>query len=198
MMDHSDRRSGQLFGGRLFRGHVVLDRDGTINVDKHYLAEPGQVELLPGAAEGLRGLQSLGMALIVATNQSGVARGYFDESQLDRIHDRLRELLAAEGVSLDAIYYATDLPDSGSVRRKPAPGMLLEAARDFGFQPSEAFVVGDKDCDISLGQAVRATTVLVRTGYGAHFEQQPDCSPDHVVDNLLGVVDIVKAVRTQP
>ncbi|MGE4529103.1 MAG: HAD-IIIA family hydrolase, partial [Rhodospirillaceae bacterium] len=86
------------------RPAAFLDRDGTINVDCHYLSDPAQVELLPGAAEGLKRLAAMGYALVVVTNQSGIARGYFDAARLVEIHARLAELLAAEGCILDGVY----------------------------------------------------------------------------------------------
>ena len=98
---------------------VVLDRDGTINVERHYLSHPDQVELIANAALGLAALNTLGLGLIVVTNQSGVGRGMFDVARLDAIHARLRDLLAAEGVRLDGIYYCPHLPDAGCRCRKP-------------------------------------------------------------------------------
>lgn len=178
-------------------GFVILDRDGTINVERHYLSDPDQLELLPGAIEGLQRMQALGLSLIVATNQSGIPRGYFDEPQLHRIHDRLQELLTAEGVTLTAVYYSADHPDADSPRRKPAPGMLLEAAADFDFDPASAFVIGDKASDIGLGRNVDATTILVRTGYGTQTEQQQTCRPDHVVDDLIAAAGVIAAALAE-
>src|SRR4051794_39513886 len=91
---------------------VLLDRDGTINVEHHYLSRPEQVELLPEAARGLRHMQSLGLGLVVITNQSGIGRGYFNEIRLTQIHQRLLDLLAAEQVRLSAIYYCPHTPEA--------------------------------------------------------------------------------------
>ncbi|HEX7377818.1 MAG TPA: HAD family hydrolase [Pirellulales bacterium] len=164
---------------------VLLDRDGTINVDCHYLRDLEQVELLPNSAAGLAELRRLGLGLVVLTNQSGVARGLFDEERLRQIHDRLRELLRARGVELDAIVACTHHPDDGCGCRKPLPGMAESAAREFGFSPPRAFVIGDKPCDIELGAAIGATTLLVRTGYGGQYATHANVRPHFVVDDLL-------------
>jgi D-glycero-D-manno-heptose 1,7-bisphosphate phosphatase len=164
---------------------VLVDRDGTINVDRHYLSNPDQVELLPNAAEGLAELKRLGLGVVVVTNQSGVGRGLFDENRLNEIHARLREILYASGVELDGIVCCTHRPDEGCGCRKPLPGLVEAAAREHGFAPQDSFVIGDKPCDIDLGRAVGATTFLVRTGYGAHYATDAALQPDYIVDDLL-------------
>jgi len=171
---------------------VVLDRDGTINVECEYLSRPDQLELLPGAVCGLRHLRQLGLGLIIITNQSGVGRGYFDEARLDLIHQRLSELLAAENIQLDGIYVCPHHPDAGCSCRKPQPGLLEKAAREHQFKPCEAFVIGDKIIDIELGQQVGATTLLVRTGYGAQVEEQMVVAWDYVVDDLANAAVVIE------
>lgn len=166
------------------RRFVLLDRDGTINVEREYLADPAQVELLPGAARGLRAWRELGFGLIVVTNQSGIGRGYFDTDRLNAVHDRLLQLLLQEDVTLDAIYVCPHAPENGCDCRKPRPGLVERAARDFKFLPSECVVIGDKASDIELGRAIGATTVLVRTGYGAEMERLATVRPHHIADNL--------------
>lgn len=174
--------------------YVVLDRDGTIIVERHYLSDPEQVELLPGAAEGMRRLAEMGLGLVMVTNQSGIGRGYFDENRLSEIHQRVRELLAAQNVYLDGIYYCPHHPDEGCGCRKPGTGMLKQAAQDLGFLASESFVIGDKPCDIELGQREEATTLLVRTGYGAQVEAEQTAQPDYVVD---GLTDAARVIQSQ-
>ena len=166
------------------RRFVVLDRDGTINFERDYLSSPDQVELLPHACEGLRAMRALGLGLVVVTNQSAVGRGYFDLARLEEIHARLRELLAREGVELDGIFVCPHTPSDGCECRKPLPGLLQRAAAELGFSPRECFVIGDKPCDIDLGKAVGATTVLVRTGYGAEHETAGTAAADFVADDL--------------
>ncbi len=174
------------------RRFVALDRDGTVIAERHYLSDPEQVELLGGAAEGLRRMRGLGLGLVLVTNQSAVGRGYFDLARLDEIHRRLRELLAAEGVSLDGIYYCPHTPDDGCTCRKPRPRMLEAAARELGFDPARAFVVGDKECDVELGRGVGATTLLVRTGYGARLAAAGRAGADYVVDDLTEAARVVE------
>jgi len=171
---------------------ILLDRDGTILVERHYLADPAGVELLPGAAEGLRRLATLG-PLVVVTNQSGLARGYFDRAALDAIHAEMRRRLAAEGVELAAIEVCPHRPDEGCECRKPRPGLALRAAARLGFDPARAVVIGDKACDVGLGRAIGATTILVRTGYGAREEAAGTCRPHLVADDLREAAELALA-----
>jgi D-glycero-D-manno-heptose 1,7-bisphosphate phosphatase len=178
------------------RRFVLLDRDGTINVERNYLATPAGVELLPGAAEGLRAMRALGLGLVVITNQSGIGRGLFDLETLQAIHARLDALLADAGVRLDGTYWCPHVPDDGCECRKPKPGLVLQAARELGFDPARAFVVGDKRVDIELGRGVGATTILVTTGYGAAEQLDPAVQPDAVVPDLLGAAaEIGRRIR---
>ena len=148
------------------RRFVLLDRDGTINVERHYLSDPDQVELLAGALRGLARMTALGLGLAVVTNQSGVSRGLFDRGRLDQIHERLKSLLATDGVALDGLFVCPHHPDDGCPCRKPKPGLVLQAAAELDFSPAETFVIGDKECDLELGHRVGAFTILVTTGYG--------------------------------
>jgi D-glycero-D-manno-heptose 1,7-bisphosphate phosphatase len=163
---------------------VLLDRDGTINVEVNYLSRPEQVELIPGVAEGLLRLQVAGFPLAVVSNQSGVARGYFTEDDLAAIHRRLEELLGAESIALAGIYYCPHHPEAGCDCRKPSPGLALQAAAALSGDLSRSFVIGDKACDIELGRNVGARTVLVRTGWGSHYDFLKSPAPDAVVNNL--------------
>lgn len=174
------------------RRFVALDRDGTIIVERRYLSSPDQVELLPGAAAGLRALRKLGLGLLIVTNQSAVGRGYFDMARLEEIHDRLREILLAEGVEFDGIYVCPHAPADKCPCRKPLPEMLLRASRELGFDPTRALVIGDKPCDIELGRRSGATTILVRTGYGAEHEAAGTATPDHVADDLAQAAEWVE------
>jgi len=175
------------------RPFVLLDRDGTINVEKHYLSDPEQVALYPGAAAALKRLRELGYGLAVVTNQSGVGRGYFGLDAVERVHDRLREMLASEGASIDAFFICPHGPDQACDCRKPLPGLARQAMKTFGFDPKRAVMIGDKAADIGLGQAIGAATILVRTGWGADAEKARDCTPDVVVDDLAGAVRWIEA-----
>src|ERR1700729_840882 len=132
---------------------ALIDRDGTIIVDKVYLRDPDGIEFAPGAIEGLRLLRDAGFALVLITNQSGIARRYFDLATLGRIHDRLQSMLRAEGIWLKAIYFCPHGPDDGCNCRKPAPGMVTKAMRDLGFRPEEVVVVGASGSFPSIGVA---------------------------------------------
>ncbi|HUY92653.1 MAG TPA: HAD family hydrolase [Pirellulales bacterium] len=182
-------------GGKRF---VLLDRDGTVNVERHYLSDPDEVELLPNAACGLAEMARLGLGLAVVTNQSGLGRGYFDAERLEQIHERLRMLLReAAGVELDGIFCCPHLPEEDCRCRKPRSGLIEQAAREFGFRPSEAFVIGDKACDIDLGRGVKATTLLVRTGYGAEHEAGGIAQADYVVDDLQHAARVIQGLLSR-
>lgn len=139
---------------------VFLDRDGVLIEDTGYPDEPDAIALLPGVGEALRQLRAEGWRLVVITNQSGVARGKFSLQTLDAIHDRLRELLAAEGVILDALFYCPHHAEKGIPpfntecdHRKPAPGMLQAAAARLNLRLAACWMVGDKEGDIQAGHA---------------------------------------------
>lgn len=174
------------------RRFVMLDRDGTLIAERHYLSHPDQVELIPGAAEALKQMQQLGLGLVVLTNQSGVGRGYFEEDAVGKVHDRIAALLAPSGVEIDAFYFCPHLPDAACACRKPAPGLVTEAAAALGFAPEEAFMIGDKACDVDLGIAVGATSILVRTGHGVEEERKYSDSSTLVADSLVEVVPLIK------
>ena len=174
------------------RRFVILDRDGTLIVERHYLSDPEEVALLPRAAEGLRELRRLGLGLIVVTNQSAIARGLIDSTRLEVIHRRFRQLLRSAGVTLDGMYWCPHHPDDGCRCRKPGVGLVQEAARELRFDPRRSFVLGDKPCDIDLGQRIGATTFLVRTGYGAQVASDQAVVPDYIVDDVLDAVQVIE------
>jgi D-glycero-D-manno-heptose 1,7-bisphosphate phosphatase len=140
---------------------VILDRDGTIVVDRHYLSDPAGLEFLPGAVEGLQSLHAQGHRLILITNQSGIGRGLVTLGQLEAIHERLRAMMSAAGAPLEAIYYCPHAPEADCECRKPRTALISRAAAELGFEPSEAVVIGDKVSDIDFGHRVGATTILI-------------------------------------
>lgn len=152
---------------------VFLDRDGTINEEVGYLDRIEKLRLLPGAAAAIRRINESGMKAVVVTNQSGIARGLFDEAFVARVHARLREMLRAEGALIDAFYFCPHHPTEGRGSylktcgcRKPAPGMLLLAAEELRINLNRSYMVGDTLKDVEAGTGVGARGVLVRTGYG--------------------------------
>ncbi|HEX8960345.1 MAG TPA: D-glycero-beta-D-manno-heptose 1,7-bisphosphate 7-phosphatase [Geobacteraceae bacterium] len=155
------------------RRAVFLDRDGTINVEKEYLHRPEEFAFIPGAPEAIRLLKEAGFLVIVVTNQSGVGRGYYDEAAVHRLHRYMDGELARFGTGVDGYYLCPHHPlhGVGPYRRdcgcrKPLPGMLLEAAKDFSVDLAASWIVGDKLADVEAGLAAGCRPLLVRTGYG--------------------------------
>jgi D-glycero-D-manno-heptose 1,7-bisphosphate phosphatase len=164
-------------GARKDRRFALLDRDGTVVMDKVYLSDPAGLEFAPGAIEGLRLMRDAGLRFIMVTNQSGVARGYFDEKTLDAIHARLRAMLTQEGIDLEAIYYCPHGPGDDCRCRKPRPGLVLNAMADFGFSPDDAVLIGDSDGD--MGAAAASSVKGIRI---APPEAGEIAAPDVAVD----------------
>jgi D-glycero-D-manno-heptose 1,7-bisphosphate phosphatase len=139
---------------------VFLDRDGVLNHDRGHVSRPEDFEWLPGAMHALRALQDAGWALVVATNQSGIARGLYGPAEYANLTAWIHSELAQRGITLDAVYHCPHLPDAPLAAwrcqcacRKPAPGMLRRAARDLGLDLSACVMVGDKPTDIAAGRA---------------------------------------------
>ncbi|MSR58531.1 MAG: HAD family hydrolase [Planctomycetaceae bacterium] len=177
---------------------VFLDRDGTIIVEKNYLSEPQQVELLPNAAAGMRKMQAMGLGLIVVTNQSGIARGYFTEQQLAAVHNRLSALLEAEGIVVDGIYVCPHGPADNCNCRKPRTGLVEQAARKLRFVSADCFVIGDKPSDIDLGRNLGATTVFIRADDASHARLPGLCEPDFIADDLMTAARRIEQVLLMP
>ena len=149
---------------------AFLDRDGVINEEVEYLHDPARLVLLRGVAETIAALDRAGVPVVVVTNQSGIGRGMYAETDLAAVSARLVELLGASGAELAGSYFCPHLPDAACRCRKPLPGMLEDAARDLGLDLARSVIVGDKATDLAAGRAVGCATVLVRTGYGAEEE----------------------------
>ena len=177
-----------------FERAAFLDRDGTIIEEVGYLDRPERVEFFPWTVEAIRVLNRAGLAVVLTSNQSGIARGFFTEQTVDAVHQKMADMLAKGGARIDAYYYCPHHPDgkvAGYAKvcdcRKPGRGLVDRAAGEFGVDPARSFVVGDRWLDVALGRAVGAQSVLVRTGYGASEEgKRPDgLIADAVVDNLI-------------
>jgi histidinol-phosphate phosphatase family protein len=146
---------------------VFFDRDGTLIEERNYLSDPEQVVLLPGAAEAVRRAREAGFLAVVLTNQSGVGRGYFRMEDVEAVHRRMEELLAAEGAHLDAIYVCPHAPEEDCLCRKPRTGLVELAARELGIDLPRSWMIGDKAADIEMARNAGMRGALVMTGYGA-------------------------------
>lgn len=146
---------------------VILDRDGVINHDSDvYIKSPEEWRPLPGSLEAIARLHREGYKVIVATNQSGVARGLFDLDTLSRIHAKMLDAVRAKGGEIDSIFFCPHAPDDNCRCRKPAPGLLEEIADRLKIGLDGVYVVGDAERDVIAARAVAARPVLVRTGKG--------------------------------
>lgn len=178
---------------------VFLDRDGTINVESGYIRNLDDFNLMPGAAYAIKQLNELGIYAIVVTNQSGPARGYYDEAWVHSLHKRMNELLEAEGAHVDAIYYCPHLPEGVVPEytkvcdcRKPGPGMINKALDEYPIDLSSSYMVGDKATDVELAQNVGCRSVLLRSGYGEmvlNGAYQWKVKPDHIAEDLYDAVN---------
>ncbi|BCS54486.1 D,D-heptose 1,7-bisphosphate phosphatase [Geobacter sp. SVR] len=176
---------------------VFLDRDGTINQEKEYLYRIEDFEFVPGAPEAIRILNDAGFLVVVVTNQSGVARGYYGEEDVETLHRHIAAELERSGARVDAWLYCPHHPDGkGSYAlpcrcRKPLPGMLVDAAVRFGIDLSASVMIGDKRIDVEAAMAAGCRPVLVRSGYGSGEEKLMPPGVD-VYDDLYAA-----AVRLQ-
>jgi D-glycero-D-manno-heptose 1,7-bisphosphate phosphatase len=172
---------------------VFLDRDGTIAEEVGYLNHVERFRMFPFAGPAIRRLNEAGLAVMVVTNQSGVARGYFPESLVQQVNERMQRELSADGARLDAVYYCPHNSTDGCDCRKPKTAMLERAAREHHLDLLRSFVVGDRYADMELAFRAGCKAVFVRTGYGLgeeewHAKDWPR-RPHAIVDNLQGAVD---------
>ena len=214
-----EERPGDAETRRRGRPAVFLDRDGTLMEEVHYCADPALVRLFPGTAEALRRLTERGFLCVIITNQSGIGRGMITEAQYHAVQAELLRQLGtqeeenqklrnsgeekkhATAPSLNsqpstlnsliaATYFCPDAPPTPSPRRKPEPGMALEAARDLGIDLARSWFVGDKAADVECGARAGTRTILVQTGYGSS-EAAKQISPDFVAKEIVAAVEII-------
>ncbi len=183
---------------------VFLDRDGTIIEDTGYLGDPNDVKLLPGSAEAIRRLAQAGHVVVIVSNQSGVARGLFDEAAVSRVHARLETLLATEGAKLDGYYYCPYLSGAevtveayrrDSDLRKPMPGMLHQASRELAIDLSRSWMVGDSRCDMEAGRRAGCRTILV--GCKLSDTEIRKAAPLHRVIDLREAAKIIEGTMAK-
>ncbi len=182
------------------RPAFFLDRDGTINIDRVYINDPRLIELIPGSGQAIARAQKAGYAIVVVTNQSGVGRGLIEPKALPKIHDRLDELLRAEGASIDSYKICLHKPQDDCACRKPEPKLVLEAAEELGLDVSRSIFVGDKLTDVATGRRAGCKySILLRSGKGAQEEVllnlgkdvAEEEKPNFVAEDLAAAVDWV-------
>ena len=176
---------------------VFVDRDGTICFDKHYLSDPSGLELIPTVAEGMKKLNDAGISVVVVTNQSGIARGYFTEDRLKDIHEHMKMTLEAKGARILDIFHCPHMPNSGCACRKPAPGLLYQASEKHGIDLTESFVIGDRMMDIEMAHAEGATGILApepgdQYNVAKEIRESKD-RPDFIAKSFLEAVDWILA-----
>lgn len=179
---------------------VFLDRDGTVTEEVGYLTSLDMLKLIRGAGAAIKRLNEAGFKVVLVTNQSGVARGYFPESLVDDAHGLLRRMLMKDGALLDGIYYCPHHPTAGKAEytivcdcRKPETGLLDRAARDLAIDLKQSFMVGDKWSDVELGHRAGMRSILVRTGFSP--DDPGNVRPEHVDDPDFTAHDLAEAVQ---
>jgi D-glycero-D-manno-heptose 1,7-bisphosphate phosphatase len=177
------------------RRAVFLDRDGTISEEMGYLNHLTRFRLFPFAAPAIRRLNEAGWPVIVVTNQSGCARGFFPEAMIHRVHEKLTTELAAGGARLDGIYYCPHQKSDNCACRKPLLGMLQRAATEHALELAGSWIVSDRHADLQMAEAIGGRSVLVLTGYGRgeyeHNRGKWPRQPDVVAENLEVAVDAI-------
>jgi len=187
---------------------VFLDRDGTVNEEVGYLRDLADLKLIAGAGAAIRRLNEAGLKVVLVTNQSGVARGYFPESLVIEAHELLDRMLQEEGARIDAIYYCPHHPTAGNSGytficncRKPGTGLIDRAARDLGIDVKKSYVIGDKWSDVELGQRAGARSILVQSGFTpddpGNIRPARVSDPDFIAGTILDAADwILKDIKT--
>jgi D-glycero-D-manno-heptose 1,7-bisphosphate phosphatase len=175
---------------------VFMDRDGTIIEDIGYLNHPGAIQFIPGSIDAIKKLNASGYKVIVITNQAGVARGLVSENMLQTIDKTLHKWLLSSGAHLDGIYYCPHHPEHGYYPykqicecRKPHPGLIKKAQRDFNIDLAQSYMVGDKATDIEAGQKAGVKTIHVLSGRGKDEKDKIKIAPDHTAQNLTDAVN---------
>ena len=179
-------------------GAVFLDRDGTINEEMGYINHPQRFIIFPFVAESIKIFNRLKLKVIIVTNQSGIARGYFNESLVHKLHDQLNKEMSEQGAKIDAIYYCPHHPKEGKGEyksdcncRKPKPGMVLKAVKDHNINLQWSYMIGDRYKDVLFAKNLNMKSGFVLTGYGRGeftFDKKHwDYQPDFLGENLLDV-----------
>lgn len=185
----------------MVRRAVFLDRDGTLNQEVQYLHRVEEFSWIPGAPAAISRLNQAGFLALVVTNQAGVARGYYSEEDVQRLHAHMQAELNETGARIDRFYYCPYHPKGissayrrHSLDRKPGGGMFMRAIQEWGIAPALSYVVGDRNTDLDPGRRLGMTTLLVETGYGEVERATPRA--DHVVQDVTRAVDLILRQRS--
>lgn len=178
------------------RPAAFVDRDGTLIVEREYLADPAGVEFVPGAIDALRGLRDLGYRLVVVTNQSGIGRGIYSEADYQAVRQRIDDVLAEQGIRLDGVYHCPHHPEiTGPCEcRKPGLGLYRQAERELGVDLAESVYIGDRSRDVLPALQLGGLGLLVLTGYGAAEAAQVPAGIE-VVSDLMGALLFIRERR---
>ena len=185
---------------------VFLDRDGTINEEMGYINHVSRFKIFKFVPEAIRVLNNCGYLVFVVTNQSGLARGYFDEELLDTVHTDLIKQVEKESAKIEKIYFCPHHPKEGKLRykidcdcRKPKPGMVNMAKSEYDIDLEQSYIIGDRYKDVEFGKNLGLSTIMVLTGYGlGEYTYQKNIwpeQPDHVCNNLLDAANIIKSFQ---
>jgi len=169
---------------------VFLDRDGTININVNYLDSPDNFKMYKGVAEGIKLLNENNFLIIVITNQSGIARGFFSKKTLENIHKKMIEELKEKGAKVDAIYYCPHHPDDNCDCRKPRTGLLKKAVENFDISTVSSYFIGDRMLDVEAGYKIGCKTILVPEDKEKVKKEMKEykIEPDYICDNFYSGV----------
>ena len=179
-------------------GAVFLDRDGTVSEEIGYMYDVSLYRVFPWTGQAIRKLNETGMRVILATNQSGIERGYFTERMVHRVHDRLRHEIERYGAHLDDVYFCPHQSKSDCPCRKPRPGMLYRGHKELGIDLSNSYMVGDRYLDVRTGVAAGTRTILVMTGDGKRQRERfqgEEIQPDLFAEDLAEAAELIRKGR---
>jgi D-glycero-D-manno-heptose 1,7-bisphosphate phosphatase len=179
-------------------GAVFIDKDGTLIHDVPHNVDPGHIQLIPGAGAALRRLQNEGYKLIVISNQPGIARNLFQETDLLPVNRQIQSLLAPYGVKLEAFYYCPHESSDGCVCRKPMPGMILRAAKDHAIEPRISWMIGDILNDIEAGNRAACRTIHFNNGNETEWVQGAFRHPEYSVETWTEAAQLICGGGTRP
>jgi D,D-heptose 1,7-bisphosphate phosphatase len=172
---------------------IFVDRDGTINVDVHYLDNPDNFEMYPGVQIGMKKLQEHGFKIIVITNQSGIGRGYLTEEQLSDVHEKMKQEFQKVGVTLDGIYYCPHHPEDKCNCRKPNTGLFEKSLPEHNINVEKSYMLGNSIIDIEAGKRIGVKTVLIPEPHVREdfLSKKPEWAyhPDYIADDFLNAVE---------